>query len=366
MYAVTPRFLAALRGSHNVRVKVDSYRAGVLVQADLPISDGSVQIDATSAIRRQLALSVSDPALAPAPGVTTGPLAPYGTELFVQRGIAFPDGTVEWVPLGWFAIQSVSASLSADLVKVQAVDRAKKVSDARFLTPASSVTTNTVPAEIQRLVTEAIPGVAFINQTTATSSVPQLVWEQDRWAAIADLATSIGAEVFFDAAGSCVLRPTPDIDSAVAWYVDAGESGVLVEGQRDTSRESTYNGVVATGERTDNFAPYTATVTDDDPTSPTYWGGAYGQVPYFYTSASITSAALATSAATGLLARTKGLTRSVSLSAIPNPALDAGDVIQVVFPDGLTERHVIDSLSIPLDPTSSMPIGTRSTDPTKE
>jgi hypothetical protein len=154
--------------------------------------------------------------------------------------------------------------------------------------------------------------------------------------------------------------------SCVSWYVDAGETGVLVEGSQDTSRESTYNGVVAVGERTDNFAPYSATVTDDNPSSPTYWLGPYGQVPYFYTSASITTLTQAQSAATGLLARTKGLTRQVSLSSVPNPALDAGDVIQVVFPDASYERHVVDSLSIPLDPSEAMPIGTRSTDPTKE
>lgn len=366
MFTTSSRFLDALRGSHNVRIQVDAYRAGVLIREDLPITDGAVRVDASSAVRRQLEVTVGDPTLAPAPGDISGPLTPFGTELHVRRGIRFPDGTTEWVSLGWFGIQQVSASLRAEAVKVQAVDRAKRVADARFLTPTSSVTSNTVPAEIQRLVAQAIPAVVFVNQTNATSTVPALVWEQDRWAAIADLATSIGAEVFFDGEGRCVLRPVPSIADAVSWYVDAGERGVLIDGSTETSRERTYNGVVATGERTDNFAPYTATVTDNDPASPTYWLGAYGQVPYFYTSASITSAALATSAATGLLARTKGLTRSVALSSIPNPALDAGDVIQVVFPDSRFERHVIDSLTIPLDPSSSMPIGTRSTDPTKE
>jgi len=366
VYPVSTRFLDALRHSHNVRTQVDAYRAGTLVRADLPIRDGSVSVDATSDARRQLDLSIADPTLAPKAGDTTGPLTPYGTELYVRRGIAFPDGTVEWVPLGWFRVQSVSSPLRTDALKVSGVDRSARVADAKFLTVTQSTTTNTIPNEIKRLVQGAIPGIAFTDKTGNSTLTPELTWEQDRWGAISDLAKSIGAEVFFDADGSCVLRTIPGIDGDVAWYVDAGETGVLIEGTQDTSRDSTFNGVVASGERTDNFAPYSATVTDNDTKSPTYWGGAYGQVPYFYTSASITSAAQATAAATGLLARTKGLTRSVSLSAVPNPALDAGDVVQVVFPDRSYERHVVDSLTIPLDPTASMPIGTRSTDPTKE
>jgi hypothetical protein len=366
VYAVSTRYLDALRQSHNVRLQVDAYRAGVLVRADLPIAGGSVSIDATSDVRRQLDLSVADPTLAPVAGDTSGPLTPFGTELFVRRGVAFPDGTVEWVPLGWFRVQAVTASLSAGVVRVQGVDRSRAVADAKFLTPTQSVTTNTIPNEIKRLVQGALPTAVFVDMTGVTSATPELIWEQERWAAINDLARTIGAECFFNADGQCVLRTVPGVDSAVSWYVDAGETGVLVEGSQDTSRESTYNGVVAVGERTDNFAPYSATVTDDNPSSPTYWLGPYGQVPYFYTSASITTLTQAQSAATGLLARTKGLTRQVSLSSVPNPALDAGDVIQVVFPDASYERHVVDSLSIPLDPSEAMPIGTRSTDPTKE
>jgi hypothetical protein len=366
VYPVSARFLDALRQSHNVRVQVDAYRAGVLVASDLPVVDGSVGVDATSDVRRQLDLAIADPTLAPKAGDTTGPLTPFGTELFVRRGIAFPDGSVEWVPLGWFRVQSVNASLGTESVHVAGVDRSRRVADAKFLAPTQSVTANTIPNEIKRLVQGAIPGQPFSILTPEDTSTPDLIWEQERWAAISDLATAIGAECFFDADGTCILRPVASIDSDVSWYVDAGQTGVLIDGAQETSRESTYNGVVATGERTDDTAPITATVTDTNPSSPTYWSGPYGQVPYFYESASITTLTQAQTAAAGLLARTKGLTRQVALTSVPNPALDAGDVIQVVFPDATFERHIVDSLTIPLTPGESMPIGTRSTDPTKE
>lgn len=366
MYPVSSAFLAALRTSHNAVVQVDAYRAGVLIASDLPVADGAVAVDGSSDVRRQLDLTIADPSLAPTATDTTGPLTPYGTELYVRRGIRFPDGTTEWVPLGYFRVQSVNVPLRSDVVKVSGVDRSRQIADARFLAPQSSVTANNVPTEIARLITAARPGTVVNNLSGSTAPTPVLLWDTDRWPAITDLAASIGCEVFFDVAGQAVIRPIPAITDAVRWYVDVGPQGVLVEGERQISREATYNVVVAGAERVDNLPPLAATVQDNDPTSPTYVGGAFGSVPYFYTNNGITTVGQATTAAQGLLDRVRGLTRTVSLSAVPNPALDAGDVIQVVYPDGTFERHVVDSLTIPLGPDASMPIGTRSTNPTQE
>jgi len=366
VYPVSSAFLAALRASHVAVVRVDAYRAGALIASDLPVAEGSVGVDASSAVRRQLDLSIADPTLAPSASDTTGPLTPYGTELYVRRGIRFPDGTTEWVPLGYFSIQSVNADLRGDVVKVTGVDRSRRVADAKFLTPAQSVTSNNVPTEIARLITGAIPGAVVNNLTGSTASTPVLTWDNDRWAAIADLAASIGAEVFVNADGQFVIRPIPAITGPVAWYVDVGAQGVLVKAERQISREATYNVVVAGAERVDNLPPLEATVQDNDPASPTYVSGPFGQVPYFYFNNGITTAAQATATAQGLLDRVRGLARTVSLESVPNPALGAGDVIQVVYPDGTYERHVVDSLTIPLGPDGSMPIGTRSTNPTQE
>lgn len=366
MYPVSDLFLSALRSSHSAVVRLDAYRGGVLLASDLPISAGSVTVDASSKVRRQLTATIADPSLAPAAGDPDAMLAPYGTELRAYRGIRHLTGAVEWVPLGRFRVESARADVQASGVEVTAADRSALVAGARFLAPTPSVTTNTVPAEIARLIRGAAPDAAVTDETGYTGGVAALTWERERWDAVESLATGIGAEVFFDPDGVARIRPVPSIDSPLAWTVDAGEGGVMVAAEQRTSRERTFNGVVVTGERTDGTPPVAATVTDDDPASPTYWYGGFGQVPHFYSSPQITTTGQATTTAVALLGRTRGLVRQLTLASIPNPALDALDVIGVVFPDGSTERHLVDKLTVPLDPGEAMPIETRSPEPVTE
>lgn len=366
MYAVSSAYLAALRASHSIRTRVDCYSAaGVLLASDLPIESGSVAVDASSAVRRQLDVTIGDPTLAPAAGDVGALLAPYGNELYVRSGMAYPDGTIEWVPLGWFRINEAQAAFGVEGVKVTAADRSVRIADAKFQTPFASNTALTIPAQIAALMTSVF-ACTVTDLTGVGTVVPRLVAESDRWALCDDLAKGIGAEVFFDANGVAIIRATPQIGTSVAWYVDTGPQGVMISGSRETSRSSTYNVVIVQAEPVDGTAPIRYVANDTDPASPTYYLGGFGQVPYALTSASITTSAQAQVAATALLARTKGLTRSVSLTSVPNYALEAGDVIQVVFTDGTYERHIIDSLTFPLTPNESMPISTRSTDPTKE
>lgn len=364
MYAVTERFLDALRASHAVEIRVDAWRGAVQLASDLPVHEGSVTVDGNSQVRRTLSVAIADPSLDPGndPSAT---LAPYGTDLIVQRGVRFPDGSIEYAPLGRFRIEQVQTSVEGDAIQVTGSDRTAYVQDAKFTNTQQSVTSNTIPAEITRLITDAIT-VAVNNRSGSTDATPNVYWEQDRWDAIEQLAKSIGCVVYFDPTGTAVIAKVAAITDPPVWWVDAGESGVMVTGERQTTREGTYNGVVASGESAGQFLPYTATVTDNDATSPTYWGGVFGKKPYFYTSALITTQAQATTAASALLDKVRGMSRQLSLSCVPNPALEAGDVIRVRFPDGSTETHLVDALTVPLTPGDAMSITTRSSAPDLE
>ena len=65
-------------------------------------------------------------------------------------------------------------------------------------------------------------------------------------------------------------------------------------------------------------------------------------------SSSVQDAAQALAAAESLLRLRLKMTRALKLTAAPNPALEAGDTIEVVFPDGREERHQIDAVTIDL------------------
>lgn len=358
MYGVTQRFLDALRASHKVRLWVDVYQRTPLVRLyrNVPISGGKVTIDASSQVRRTLDLTVSDPALMP---TVNNLLAPHGHELWVLRGIEYPNGQVEWTPLGLFRVDAVNWDVGGGSFSITATDRSRHVADARFEAPRRSNTALTVPGQISQLVKDVISNAAVSDTTGSTTSTPDVTWERDRWEAIEELATSIGAEAYFGASADVKIRKVPAITDKVVWYVDAGETGVMVTGDRALSRESVYNVVVATGESTEGTTPAYGIAEDTDPASPTYIGGQFGRVPRFYASPLLATNSQAALAAATLLEKVRSLNRQLDLSCVPNPALDVGDVIQVRFPDGSVERHILDRIEVPLDATSPMALGTR-------
>jgi hypothetical protein len=120
-----------------------------------------------------------------------------------------------------------------------------------------------------------------------------------------------------------------------------------------------YNGVLARGENSsDNIAPVSSLVVDTDAASPTYWSGPYGHRPFFYSSPTLTTVAACTNAATLLLAKTRAPNASGDISSLPNPALEPGDVLRIVHPDGTRELQQVASFSVPLSEGGDFPITT--------
>lgn len=370
MWPVSDRFMAALSSSHQVVSRVDVYRSGVLLLSDLPISDGSVTVDESSRVRRSCSITVADTSLAPKD--STDLLAPVGTELAVFSGIGFADGSTELVPLGVFRIISVSTSEWNGEVTVEAQDRTSALANDRFLTPRTTPATTGYVDEIAAMVHGTLPAVDVIDITgsTATLSDPA-TWDRDRDAAIESLADSIGAEAFFDVQGSFVVRPVvsipadPDAAGILPnWTVASGETGVLVDVAGAMSAESVYNGVVVTGVSTSSAtaAPYaTAKLTS----GPFRWDGPFGRKPLFVSNSLIYTKDQALTAAKARLARLTALQRTLTPTTLPNPALDVGDVLKVVLPDGSWSWQVVSGLSVPLS-ASSMSITVRSVGDTDE
>src|SRR5690606_3912663 len=154
-----------------------------------------------------------------------------------------------------------------------------------------------------------------------------------------------------------VIRTPPDPEQPV-WDVTHGRDGVLVSMARELSRDGVYNAVGARGEGADTEVPIQAVVVDSDPRSPTYWHGPFGKVPRFYSSPLITDVAQAASAAASLLRKSLGLPYGVSFGTIVNPALEPFDPIRVTYP-GRVERHIVETLTIPLTAGAAMTGTTR-------
>jgi hypothetical protein len=174
------------------------------------------------------------------------------------------------------------------------------------------------------------------------------------------VASAIGAEVYADADGTFVIAELPDVlTTTPVWTIAAGEGGAYIRAARGMSAGDIRNGWLVRGENTEtNTAPVTELVVDTDPGSPTYWDGPFGHRPGFYSSATITTSAAAIAAGTLLLRASVAPNASADISALPNPALEPGDVLRVVYPDGTAELHQVHSVPIDLGVGAAMDIQT--------
>jgi hypothetical protein len=389
MQPVSSRFLAALRGPYVRTVTADLYYSRALVVSGLPIVDGSITVDRTSKTRRSGSVTIGDPTFYPT--FAGSPLAPYGAELNIKWGIRYPDGTTENVSLGWFRIQDVSqetapSQSNGGLPVVDFFDRSQAVDDAGFLDPIDRGGVR-VTSLLTHLIQDVVPYAAVsISSGLVDGTVPGgVTFDGSRWDAVTACAGYLLADAYFDVTGNLAVVPVPSLTqstptSAAVWTMDAStpaavaaggsSTGVLVSAKRSVSRAGVYNAVSAYGATTGSAAPPTGYAVDTDPRSPTYFGpspnygnpasnSAFGAQTYRYSNNLLTTNAQCQAAAQTQLSNFLGLARSLSFVTCPNPALEAGDIVQVVYPDGKKELHLLDSFTIPLGPSAQFSGTTR-------
>lgn len=333
MRPVSSKFLESLRGSHTMAAEayvVSAGQTGVSPTGTfIPIIEGDIESDSTAAIRSTLELVTDGTDMFP--DSASDLFAPYGNEIFVRRGIRFGGGAVEWVSLGYYRINAVEQDEAPNgVIRISAQDRMAGIVEARLLAPVQFSATATYGDVIEDLVTEVYPWatIQWDDPTFGDAIGRSVIAEEDRFAFLDDLITSVGKIWYWNHRGVLTIKNTPTSDDPV-WEVNAGENGVLVALAKDLSREGVYNAVVASGEALDTEAPPRAVAVDDNPDSPTYWDGDFGKVPRFYSSPFLTTDAQAQSAANSLLRQKLGLPYSVDFSVVPNPALEPWDPVSV-------------------------------------
>lgn len=367
MRPVSKRYLKAVRDSHEVVTRVRFVTPGQTgvtpTGVEMAVIDGRVTLDANAAVRTTGDLTLAEPWSDEGTGV-----APYGQELYVERGVSFGNGQREWVGLGYLRITAVDQEdAPTGPLLVQVADRMQAVVEARLLAPVQYAKTTLLGVIVADLVQEALPGqVIEWDDTTNNLQVGRaLVVEEDRHAFLDDLVRARGKVWYFDHRGVLVIKNPPSaLDPVVE--VSAGRGGVLVSASRGVSREGVHNAVKASGEAVDDSPPVYGVARDLNPDSLTYWEGPYGKVPRFYSSPFITTTAQATAAAKAMLQTSLGLPHEVDFTMVPNLALEPLDAVTVTYPPDPTKRprvrsevHVLDTLSIPLTGAGAVRATTR-------
>jgi hypothetical protein len=368
MWAVSARYLQAVRTSHAIvstAVHRDPF-TGILTP--LPIEDGQVVEDSTSAPRRVLTLTVP-----PTEGLWDVLSAPGG-EITVTKAVRFIDGKLEVVPQGVFIVDQDAIDYRPDgTTQCTCPDRWLKVQRNRFSIARSSIPSNTVWQEIKRLVeggfpNGTFPGWAQLDQS-ATGKVGPLIYDDgDRAAAAAKMASDHSLQVFFNREGKAVLRPTPVLtdNSTPVFTIDDG--GVQVSASRTRDMSTVRNAVVVTSSATDIvLAPQV--VENNNPDDRLSTAGPLGFVPAYYDSPLFRTTAQMYATGQTQLRLQLGVAQQLSLESAPNDALDADDVIQVNLPriDRTTPRpielHILDTVTTPLLAANTQAHQTRSTRP---
>lgn len=360
MKARTSRWDSAVVDSHEVIVECDCLLAGQIVASDLALIDGGVQLDRQAAIRGRLSATLVEPLRLP--DTSSDVLGPGGYELSVRRGIRYRDGVEEWMSLGVYPIQTSSLDHGL-LTKISALDRAQIVADARLEADYVITAGTNYATAISALLLDGVPWLTIAFPSTSYST-PSLTFpaQTDRWSAAQSMAKSIGCELYFDGLGRCVMTSEPDPSTAQpVWTIAEGERGTLTALTIDRDRSYAYNRVIAYSVNTSGAAVYRGVATDSEPTSPTYYFGPFGRKPRFFASEFIASDAQAQSAAQSILNANLGIARSVSLDAVPNPALEPGDAITVTRSAmGVADEvHLIDTLSVDLSAAGRMSLTSR-------
>lgn len=371
MRPVSNSFLKTVRGPHKAVFRarlVWPWAVGVnpaTAGDPIPIVSGDVTFDVGSDVNATCDLTL---------GLEFEDINPYAHEIYLERGVQYANGTTEYVGLGYFRVNSVEDAYIQDsqfdgsVVRVTGEDRMANLRDGRVPSPVQFTASTSVASVLDFLVQDVMPGMVTVYDTvnwpggtaaTTTLGSDHFV-DQDRLAFIQELVSAYGKICYFDYAGRFVVKDSPNISGASVFNINSGRDGVLVHASRTVSRDGVYNAVVASGEAADaNVPPVYAIAIDDDPSSPTMYGGAFGKVPRFFQSSFLTTTAQCTSAAQKILNSTHGLPYSVTLGMVPNPALEAWDVVTVTYADGAVEVHVIDQITYSMSVDDEMSIQTR-------
>jgi hypothetical protein len=358
MRAVSEKFLRTLNGSHLpcFRARVcTTYQEGTNPDGvEIPVTGGDVQSASTADIRSTLDLTT----VYDWPRNAASLLAPYGNEVFVERGIDYGNGQHEWVGLGYYRINNPTQDdAPKGPIQIAAADRMSGIIDARFLTPRQFASSMTFGQLVAQLIHEVYPAATISWDDTGVrdAAVGRTVTaDRDRYGTLKDLLTSLGKAGYWRYDGVFRVETPPALAGAPSWTVKSGKGGVLVKRSRSITRVGIYNVVVASGESTGTSPPVWAAVADLSPSSPTRYGGRFGPVPRFYSSPFMTTNDQCRLAAALLLRKSLGLPYSVNCQAIPNSALEPDDLIRIE-----AEKHIVDVVTLPLDEETPITIETR-------
>ncbi|MFF2651465.1 phage tail protein [Streptomyces sp. NPDC058045] len=360
MLPIPPAVLAALGQATARPVRAEWSNDGGQTWAPCRFGAGNVTPDRTAEVRYSAAVELLD-----APRGRDG-INSISTRIRLHQGLGTPRRDTVWIPAGVYVIDRLTRTrlgVSLDLLGLEEIVRGDSFPVARTVGP------DTAKVCAEQLVAESLPGqaIAWRAGVDPQLTLPAVVVDQDRWAALSGgddsagastgIAPAVAAEVYLDARGVPTFAPVPSLTDPVVWRIPRGLA--TAEPAYEESTDNLINLWSVTGDAGDGSTPVGPVYAwDDDPNSLTYAGPDPVSDPSAparlglrgvrvrsarYSSALITTATQGQDVANAQLADSLGVQSTLSFTAVCNPALEPGDVVELEITDGVWERHLIDS-----------------------
>lgn len=366
MWPCSARLRAALAGSGDQVARVEILADGqpvATIDGTLPGSSligGGVTVE-RSVVRRHGEVTLVDVSGALTPTDARSLLVPLRGEVRLWVGRRFVDATwaeqqagtdVELVPVGTLVV--VDVDLDYPTIRLSGCyDRMWIAANTRFTAPLVVAAGTNVATAITQLLTAVIPASKLALSLPATDlTTGALTYDEQSSPAdaVTAMATAAGWSVYADPMGTIVAVAEVDAtpDAVVASYV-AGPGSMLLKARRNLSGQGVFNAVLAVGEDPALTAPVRGYAEDTDPGSITY-AAEVGVFAEFYGSPLLRTSAQALLAAQTKLRRDGGIVDTVAVTGLPDPTLEAGDVLQVDDQRGITRLLVADSFPVSLTP----------------
>lgn len=354
----TDRFYEAIRKSHTIISWIDVISPDQEI-IRLPAIDGQVDVDRTAAHRRKLSCQCIDPLGIVTPRTEGELLTPYGTELRAYRGVRYSDAEDDYevCSLGVFRLSRSSITdnnTGSPTISLEGFDRSRTIARDKFKVPYVIEPGTNVMQAIKDLAKMTFADCEFDAITSPMETSAPLLYEAggDPWEAMYKLGVSLGCEVYFDVDGRLAILPPHDLNALPApdfTYVE-GQGNIMLDLSREYSDEGVFNGIIVTGESVgDELPPVRDEAWDENPTSPTYRYGPYGEVPGFITDNLAKTEDECKAIARAQLALSLGAAAKLGITGVVNPSYEAGDVVRVkrekAKVDGL---YAVDTFSVPL------------------
>lgn len=352
MWPVSERFLNTITSSPHYLTSATFTTPGG-VATPVAVSGGTVTVDSSQNVRRTASLSLVGDSNVYARIMTPG------TVFHIDHGLDYGNST-ELLPVFHGEITSGQQVFGGQTINVSCSDQAVRLARSTFITPYIPTVTLRRSQVITNMVNAELPSVLVNSATSDKETVGAANWLNSRLDVLTDLSKDGSIEAFFLPDGSFIIRDRPVLDSSPTWLTRSVTSAT-----RTRPMDQLYNTVVVQPAATDGSQTWTQqTVTITDTSSPIH-PSKIGTAVYVYPSTTIKTASNAIATGRTILNRFMGVTESLALTGIANPALEASDVITVIVPGVGMEppqsfRHFIDAYTIDLA-TGSMTLNTRTT-----